>query len=125
MKNRINQIGLTALIILALVVIIVHIVNAIIINQSIPTLDKWDSIATGNIDCGYTPKDDCYQSNSKFIYRIGGAPLVSYVFYTPLSAWYGFETADYSDLSYHHIYRLYKHDSIIPFRTEYLVVCVY
>ena len=125
MKNLINQIELTALIILALVVIIVPIVNAIIINQSIPTLDKWNIISTGNINCGSMPKDDCYHNHSNFIYSIGGAPLEGYGFYTPLSAWYGFETADYSDLSYHHVYKLYKHDSIIPFRTEYLVVCVY
>ena len=123
--HKLDLIMLTALLITASAFILFPIGNAIYINQSITTLDKWDEISTGGIRCGFEPSDGCYHNNFKFIESIGGLPLENDRFYTPLSAWYGFEIAGFSDLSYHHIYRLYKHDSIIPFRTEYLVVCVY
>lgn len=119
-----TKIGIAIIAILE-VLIILFICNAIYINRSIPTLDGWYKVSTGGISCGFVSRNDCYHNNNDFVCSIGGKPLKNlfHRHYTPLSSWYGFETASYEDLAYHYIYTLYKHNSIIPFWSDYLIIC--
>lgn len=110
--------------ILVLLVVGLFVFNAIYINSSIPALDQWEKITIGHIDCGFVPDGDCYNNHSKFVLSVGGTPLNdAYRLYTPVSFWGGYETTTYDGLSYRHIYTLYKHSSLIPFWTDYLIVC--
>lgn len=105
-------------------IIVWFVCNAIYINNSIPMLDGWEKVTTGEIDCGYKNNMNCYNNNRDFFRSIGGVELnYSYRLYTPIPTWFGFETTTYSGLSYYRTYSLYKHNSLLPFWTDYLVIC--